>query len=373
MAYITLDRNKLKENFQILDQQFKRRDIEWAAVTKLLCGNKSYMSYLLSLGIKQVCDSRVSNLRVVKKLNPKIETVYIKPPAKRAIKGVVEVADISMNTSLETILMLNEEAARQNKIHKVIIMIEMGELREGVMRDDLMDFYGSIFKLEFIEVVGIGTNLTCLYGVLPNQDKLIQLSLYEQLIEARFNRHIHYVSGGSSVTIPLMYQGILPEGINHFRVGESLFLGTNPYDNTPLPGMHTDVFKLYAEIIELIEKPSVPDGDLGQNVEGNTMEFSDDLIGKTSYRALVDIGLLDVDADRLTPVDKKLSVAGASSDIVVIDLGKNEQNYQVGSLIEFRLDYMGVLRILNSYYVEKRLTDSDSKVDQSATVKVKQN
>lgn len=358
MAYITLDKQKLAHNFKLLDTEFKKRNITWAAVTKLLCGNKRYMEYLLSLGIQQVCDSRVSNLRVIKKINPEVETIYIKPPAKRSIKGVVEVADISMNTSLETIMMLNKEAKRQSKIHKVIIMIEMGELREGVMRDHLMDFYADIFELSNIEVVGIGTNLTCLYGVLPNQDKLIQLSLYEQLIEAKFNRHIKYVSGGSSVTIPLMEQNLMPAGINHFRVGESLFLGTNPYDDTPLKGMETQVFRLYAEVIELIKKPLIPDGEMGHNVEGQTFEFPEESRGKTAYRAIVDIGLLDVDPEHLEANDPTVKVAGASSDMIVIDLGSNTQGYSIGHLIEFRLDYMGTLRILNSDYIEKRLSTS---------------
>lgn len=367
MAFITLDKQKLANNYQLLDAEFKKRKITWAAVSKLLCGNTMYLEYLLSLGIKQVCDSRVSNLRVIKKINPKVETIYIKPPAKRSIKGVVEVADISMNSSFETIRMLDAEAKRQGKIHKVIIMIEMGELREGVMRDDLMDFYASIFELPNIEVVGIGTNLTCLYGVLPNQDKLIQLSLYEQLIEAKFDRHIKYVSGGSSVTIPLMEMNMMPKSINHFRVGESLFLGTNPYDESPLKGMATDVFRLYAEVIELIEKPIVPDGEMGHNVEGQSFEFDEENLGKTAYRAIVDIGLLDVEPDHLEATDPTVKVAGASSDMIVIDLGDNNQGYSIGHLIEFKLDYMGTLRILNSDYIEKRLSSTVTAQKQAAT------
>lgn len=355
MAYITLHKDKLKHNFHLLDQRFKQRNITWAVVSKVLCGTRNYLEFLLSLQPDQICDSRVSNLKEIKKINPNIETIYIKPPAKRSIKSIVKFADISMNTSFETIQWLDEEARRQGKIHKIIIMIEMGELREGVMRDDLIDFYESVFKLANIDVIGIGTNLTCLYGVLPNHDKLIQLSLYEQLIEAKFNRPIEFVSGGSSVTIPLLDQGIMPDSINHFRVGESLFLGTNPYDNTALPGMHTDVFTLYAEIIELIEKPATPDGDLGQNVEGNSYEFSDDLIGKTAHRALLDVGLLDVEPDHLKPLSEGVTIAGASSDIVVVDLGENKHNYKVGQLLKFKLDYMGLLRVLNSFYVEKKL------------------
>ena len=190
---------------------------------------------------------------------------------------------------------------------------------------------------------------------IAQHDKLIQLSLYEQLIEAKFNRQIKYVSGGSSVTIPLIFQNLLPKGINHFRIGETLFLGTDVYNNRPFKKMHSDAFRLYSEIIELTEKPTVPEGDLGTNVEGDDFEFDSVNIGETSNRAIIDIGLLDVDINHLELVDKTLKTAGASSDMIVIDLGKNRKKYKVGDLIQFKLDYMGTLRILNSKYIEKKV------------------
>ncbi len=355
MAFITLNIKKLKSNFDYLDSLFNTHHIQWAVVTKLLCGNKEFLAELLRFNIRQVCDSRVSNLRIIKQINPDIETIYIKPPARRAIQGVVRYADISMNTGVETIKLLSAEAQRQNKIHKVIIMIEMGELREGIMRDDLIDFYHGVFHLPNIEVVGIGTNLSCLYGVLPNHDKLIQLSLYKQLIEAKFKKSIAYVSGGSSVTIPLIFQNLLPKGINHFRVGESLFLGTDVYNNTRLKKLETDVFMIYSEIIELIEKPQVPMGEMGTNVEGEIPEFDKNAMGLTSYRAIIDIGLLDVDEKHFSLVDTGLSIVGGSSDMFVVDLADNKNNYKVGDLLAFKADYMGTLRILNSKYIEKRI------------------
>ena len=355
MAFVTLDKKKFKSNFDYLNTLFKKKGIEWSVVSKILSGNEIYLKELLKFDINQICDSRVSNLKMIKSLNPLIETIYIKPPAKLAIPGVVKYADVSLNTEFETIKLLAEEAKKQGKIHKVIIMIELGELREGVMGDDFMAFYKSVFKLKNIKVVGIGTNLTCLYGVLPNHDKLIQLSLYEQLIEAKFDRQIEYVSGGASVTIPLIFQNLLPKGINHFRVGETLFLGTDVYNNIPFKKMHSDIFSLYSEIIELTEKPMVPEGVLGTNVEGEDFEFDEANIGETSNRAIIDIGLLDVDVDHLELVDKTIKIAGASSDMIVIDLGENIKKYKVGDLIEFQLDYMGTLRILNSKYIEKRV------------------
>ncbi len=355
MAFITLNRQKLRDNYNYLNNLFKENNIEWAIVTKMLCGNKAYLKEVMDLGIKQVCDSRVSNLKAIKAVNPDVEAIYIKPPPKRSIPSIVRYADISMNTTFETVKLLSEEARRQGKIHKIIIMVEMGELREGVMRDEVVDFYSRVFEMPNIEVIGIGTNLSCLYGVLPNQDKLIQLSLYKQLIENKFNKKIPYVSGGSSVTIPLIHQGLLPDSINHFRVGETLFLGTNVYDGSQFDFMHNDVIKIYAEIIELFEKPTVPQGDMGQNLEGETFEFDQEKSGERSCRALLDLGLLDIEEKRLIPVNDSFSLAGASSDMVVVDLGDNENDLKVGDLLEFRTDYMGALRLLNSRYIDKRV------------------
>ncbi|MCT4640338.1 MAG: alanine racemase [Bacteroidales bacterium] len=355
MAFITLNPDKLKDNYNYLSNLFKEKNISWAVVTKLLCGNKVFLEELIKLGVKQVCDSRVLNLKTIKSLDSSIETIYIKPPPKRSIKQIIKYADISINTEFETILLLSEEAKKQDKIHNIIIMIELGELREGVMREDFIHFYEKVFKLPNIKVVGIGTNLTCLYGVLPNHDKLIQLSLYEQLIEAKFNREIPFVSGGASVTIPLIFNNLLPSGINHFRVGESLFLGTDVYNNNTLDNMHNDVFRLYAEIIELIEKPTIPMGNIGVNVEGESYEFDENEIGNTSYRAILDLGLLDVEESHLKIVDSDLEFAGASSDMLVVDLGTNPKGYKTGDLIELKVDYMGALRAISSRYIEKKV------------------
>lgn len=355
MAYLELRKDRLKHNYDFLNNLFQNNNIEWGIVTKLLCGNRTYLKEVIDLGIKQVCDSRVSNLRAIKSIAPEIETVYIKPPAKRATRSVVKYADISLNTELYTIKLLNEEAMKQEKIHKVIIMIEMGDLREGVLGDNLIEFYGRIFKLPNIEVIGIGTNLNCLYGIMPSQDKLIQLGLYKQLIEAKFNRKIPYVSGGSSVTIPLIVKGIMPGSVDHFRVGESLFFGKDLFTGKLIKGMKNGIFKLHAEIIELTEKPVVPTGELGANVTGEHFEFDDKDLGKTTYRAILDIGLLDIDVNNLELMDKKITISGASSDMIVVDLGTRKPKYKVGDLIEFKLNYMGTLHIMNSNYIDKKV------------------
>lgn len=356
MAHLEMNVKSLKHNYEYLDKIFRESEIKWSIVTKVLCGNKTFLSELLKLGITEVCDSRISNLKNIKEINNTIETIYIKPPSKKDISNVVKYADISVNTEISTIIALAEAAKKQNKIHKIIIMIEMGELREGVLRDDFIDFYEKVFKLNNIQVVGIGTNFSCLYGVLPSPDKLIQLSLYEQLVEAKFNRQIPYVSGGSSVVFPLILNGILPQGINHFRLGETLYLGTNVYDDTKIEGMEHNIFTLHTEIIELIEKPKVPTGNFGTNLEGVSFEFDPNEAAETSYRAIIQLGLLDVDDSNIWCNDNNVEFVGASSDMIVMDLKDNPKNYKVGDELTFNIDYMGLLKLMNSRYIEKQVT-----------------
>lgn len=355
MAYITLNKEKLEHNYKQLDQLFKENQIEWAAVVKLLCGNELFIKQVLDLGIKEVCDSRISNLKTIKTLAPEVQTVYIKPPAKENVKEVLKYADVTFNTEYETIKLISDTAVEMGITHKILIMIELGELREGVMREEFVNFYQKVFNLPSIKVTGIGSNLTCMYGVLPSEDKLLQLCLYKQLVEAKFNQVIPYISGGASVTIPLIYNKTLPNDVNHFRVGDSLFLGSNIIHNTTFSNLNADVFKLYAQIIELNEKPYVPSGELGYNMSGEKKEFEGMEPGEIGFRAIVDIGLLDIEDTHLFPVNKNLSIIGASSDMMVIDLKNNESQLEVGDFIEFKMDYMGVLRIMNSDYIEKKI------------------
>ena len=355
MAYIELDRKKLKFNYNYLDQLFRSHAIQWSPVTKVLCGNELFIKEILDLGVKQVCDSRTSNLQVIKNINPDVETVYIKPPAIGNIEDVIKYADISLNTEYSTIKSLSKEAGKHKKTHKIIIMIEMGDLREGVLRKEFIHFYSRVFNLPHIEVVGIGTNLNCLNGVLPNKDKLIQLSLYKQLIQAKFNKNIPLVSGGTSVTIPLIFNGLLPAGVNHFRVGETLFFGNDIYNNVKIEDMMSDIFRLHAEIIELSEKPFAPEGELGKNLTGHVIEISEEDIGKSAYRAILDLGLLDVEDSNIRPVDRDMDFVGSSSDMIVMDLGENNKNYKVGDIVDFEVNYLGLLSLLNSNYIEKRV------------------
>ena len=140
MAYIKMNRENLRHNFNFLKDLFDSYELHWGVVSKLLCGNEIFLKELIDLGVQEIHDSRISNLQKVKEINSNVQTVYIKPPAKENVENLIRYADVSMNTEYYTLKLLSDEAQKQNRVHKVIIMIETGDLREGVMGEHLVDF-----------------------------------------------------------------------------------------------------------------------------------------------------------------------------------------------------------------------------------------
>lgn len=362
MSRVLIDPAIIKHNFNVLDKMFTKRGIHWTAVTKVLCGHEPSLKLLVELGLSSFADSRLANLKTIRKLCPDAETIYIRPVRPKSAPNVVKWADISLNTELATIRALSKAAQEQDKTHGIIVMIELGELREGVMPDRLVGFYREVFQLKCIEVVGIGTNLACMHGVLPTYDKLMQLALYKRLIELTFNTKLRWCSGGSSVTIPNILEKQLPKEINHFRVGESLFLGTDLINGGYIKGLKPDAFVLAASIVELKEKPTGPLGEIGENAFGEeeivqeTGEWG--YGGERTQRAVLEIGRLDVPFEHLTPFDEGVKLVGGASDLLVADLSQSKRTYKLGDEIRFRLDYAALLALMHSRYIEKEVVAS---------------
>lgn len=369
MAELQINITEIRNNIKILNKYLKERNIKWSLITKVFSGDKEFMKQLLTpdiiKDIHSVGDSRLSSIKRLKELNSELETIYIKPPAQAYVDDVVKYADISLNSSFKTIVALDKAAKKQNKIHKIIIMIELGELREGVNRDDLSEFYEKVFNLDNIEVVGLGSNLGCMYGVEPTYDKLLQLNLYKELIETKYGSKLDLISGGSSITLPLLERGAVPKDINHFRIGESVFFGTSPLENKQFLNLCTDTFNFYAQIIELEEKGVVPDGIIGDASIGHSAEFDEEDMGKTTYKAILDFGLLDVDQEGLSIDDEEVKFVGITSDMTVVDIGDNtnkdgSKKYGIGDKVCMDADYMSVARLFNSKFIDKKFIKTDN-------------
>jgi predicted amino acid racemase len=363
MAELIIHTKNIQNNIRFLSTYFKSHNIAWSLVTKVFSGDQEFLKHVLTDEIIQkidsIGDSRLTSLKNLKFVNPKMQTIYIKPPAKIYADDIVKYANISLNSSYDTIVALNEAAKKIGKMHQIIIMVELGELREGVNRAALMTFYESVFQLSNIDVIGIGSNLGCMYGVEPSYDKLLQLSLYKELISEKFNRDLKYVSGGTSITLPLIENQAIPKDINHFRVGEAVFFGTSPLNNQPFKELSTDTFEFKANIIELDEKLIVPEGIINEASIGDSADFKGKSNSEKSIKAILDFGILDVDKSNIDPIDSDIKFVGITSDMLVIDIGTNKtkegkKKYSIGDTISFKPNYMAVARLLNSKFIDKK-------------------
>ena len=362
MAELIIHTDKIKNNIKYLSRYFIEHKIKWSLITKVFSGDKDFLRNILTDDVIQMInsigDSRLTSLKNLKEVNSEMRTIYIKPPAKMYADEVVKYADISLNSSYTTINALNEAAKKANKIHEIVIMIELGELREGVQRSEIMNFYEKVFNLSNIEVIGIGSNLGCMYGVEPTYDKLLQLSLYKELISAKFKKKLDLISGGTSITLPMLENNTVPKDINHFRVGEAAFFGVSPLTNEKFKELNTDTFEFTANIIELEEKKLVPEGVISDANIGHTADYDEKDINETSFKAILDFGLLDVDKEDIDAIDKEIDFVGITSDMLVIDIGTNKTNkgekkYKIGDKVHFKPNYMAVARLLNSKFIEK--------------------
>ena len=348
---LVIDLKKVKNNLDRITEMVKGSGSSLMIVTKGYSADMEIFKILDGSDIDYLADSRIQNLK--KYEGAKKERVLLRLPMNSETDEVVRYADISLNSELKTIKNLNESARRQNKIHKILLMIDLGDLREGIFfknEDEIYSTVEEILKLNNIELFGLGVNLTCYGAVIPKRDNLSILVEIARKIEKKFDIKLQMISGGNSSSIYLIGRKELPEGINNLRVGEAFLLGGETAYSQKLEGFYDDAFTLEAEIVELKEKQSVPIGETGVDAFGNKPVYEDRGIIK---RAIIAVGRQDVDPDALHPIDSKIDILGASSDHLILDISKSDMKYKVGDIVNFKLSYSSLLRATTSGYVDR--------------------
>lgn len=340
----------LKNNVKSMVELCESKGIKVAGVTKVFCGNPHIAKAYVEGGVSFLADSRIENLQRLKEFD--LPKIMLRLPMISEAEKVVEYADISLNSEIETIRALSEKALEKNRIHKIVLMVDLGDLREGFFDEgDLFKAVEKILALKGVKLIGIGTNLTCYGGVIPSMEHMDRLNRLKREIEEKYNIELEIISGGNSSTLHLLAANDL-QGINNLRLGESLVLGTESAYGQQMAGTRNDAFKLQVQIIEVKEKPSVPIGEIGRDAFGQVPTFVDRGVRR---RILCAVGKQDVDLDSLYPVDKGLVILGASSDHLILDGSDSEINYKVGDIVEFTMHYVCLLRAMTSEYIKKEL------------------
>jgi ornithine racemase len=344
---IEITLSQIRHNARMLSELYGQKEISLMGVSKAILGDTSIAKAMIQGGVKFIADSRLENIQKMKNAGISTQFVLLRTALSQAESAIINV-DISLNTELETVKELSYYANVHNKIHQIIIMVELGDLREGILPCDLSQFIKKTLDLSNIKIIGIGCNLACYGGIKPDNQNMRKLSELADIIEKEFQINLEIISGGNSANYE-WYESAQKVGrINNLRLGESILLGRETVNRKAIPGLYTSAFKLIAEVIESKEKPSLPFGEICQNAFGNVPTFVDRGIRR---RVIIALGRQDVLVSGLKP-NKDLEILGSSSDHIVLD--SNSYDLKVGSEVKFNLDYGGLLSAMTSPFIKKQ-------------------
>ena len=335
-----------------LSELYMQKGISLMGVTKAVLGEPSIAKAMIQGGVKFIADSRIENIQKMKSAGISTQFVLLRTPLSQA-ESIVKNADISLYTEIENLKKLSYHAKGQNKIHQVIIMVELGDLREGILPCDLPQLVRKTLSLPHIKIIGIGCNLACYGGIKPDDKNMRELSELVDLLEKEFHIDLEIISGGNSANFEWFKSSQDVGRVNNLRLGESILLGCETVGRKVIPGLHTGAFQLIAEVIESKRKASVPLGEICQDAFGNVPDFLD---RGDHQRVIIALGSQVVQVSNLKS-NNKLKMIGSSSDHIILD-GENH-NLEVGDEIRFSLDYSGLLATMTSPFVIKQFTDSN--------------
>ncbi|MEM0138456.1 MAG: alanine/ornithine racemase family PLP-dependent enzyme [Thermoplasmatales archaeon] len=348
---LIIDTSKIKNNAVKLRELLKAKGIDIVGVTKVVQGEPLIARILLEAGLSWIGDSRVENISRIRESGVQAKLLQIRSPQISQAGLSARYADAALISDGKIAKALANEARNISKKFGVIVMIELGDLREGIMPEDAVGFVRDLVR-SGVEFFGIGTNLGCYGGVIPTREKMeLLVSIKDTLMDSGFD--VPVVSGGATDTLMLFENGAVA-GINQLRIGEAIMFGNDTTRNREIPYLKRDTMLLRAEIIEIRKKPSLPYGEIGRDAFGNVPIVED---RGSRLRAIVAIGKQDVEIGSLKPVDPGIEVLGGSGDHLILDIQDSEFRYESGSIVEFVPGYQSVLRLMLSPSVRKEFRE----------------
>lgn len=322
------------------------------AVTKGMSAPREITGMLVDTGVAALADSRMLNIMRMRREGIKMPLALVRIPMRSEIEDVIDYADYSLASDIGTLENMSRICEKKKKEHSVILMADMGDLREGFWPNEAEAVASSLKKLSpALRIAGIGVNYSCASGVLPSHEGLNKFVAFGEEIESQLGTKLEIYSGGATTrSLISIDSGLFPERINNLRIGEGYLLGTDKSSGVIIPWLSQDTMELEAELIEVRKKPSKPVGEIGRDAFGEVPYFED---RGERLRGILGIGKQDVNIGGLTPMDEGVSVITASSDHLLVDLEECPHRPQVGDILRFKPDYSAMLSLSTSPYVTK--------------------
>ncbi|WP_099191343.1 alanine/ornithine racemase family PLP-dependent enzyme [Tepidibacter mesophilus] len=352
---LEIDLNKIYQNTKYMVDLCDSRGISIASVAKGFNGLPKVVEQFVNAGCKYIAHSRIEQIIKLKEHGINVPFMLIRIPMFSEIEELVKYVDISLNSELETLNRIEYECKSQNNNHKVVLMFDLGDIREGII--DEKEFIELAMhvenKLENVQLYGIGTNLGCYGSIMPTKENLGKLCDIAEKIEKNIDRKLDIVSGGATTSIPLIIDGKMPNKINNLRIGEGIILARDlkDYWGYDIDKMNQDTFVLKAQVVEIKDKPSYPIGEMFIDAFGNKPDIIDRGIRK---RAILAVGKQDFAShDKLIPQKQGVEIIGSSSDHLIVDVENCKQEIQLGDILDFHMYYSHMLYLSGSSSVTK--------------------
>ena len=357
---VVIDLGKLRNNIEQILGRCRSCGVDVAGVVKCVDGNLEVARAFEECGAKFIASSRLAHLERLKKgevkegtgdgksSGIKIPLMLIRVPMISEAERTVAFSDISLNSEISVLKALDAAAIRAGKKHGVILMDDLGDLREGFWDiDDLVSAALMVEQAQGLELMGIGTNVGCYGSVMATPEKLQELVDDAEIVEEKIGRKLAYISGGATSSIPRILEGNLPERINMLRIGEGIIVARDLIElyGYEMDFMCTDVSVLEAEVIEVKTKASHPVGEIGYDAFGNKMVYEDRGMRK---RALIGIGKIDFAFGGLEPRDEGVEILGGSSDHTILDIENAVRDIKVGDIVKIDIDYGALVFLAQS-------------------------
>ncbi len=343
---VLCDLSRLRQNAKEVTSRCHAAGIRVAGVTKGINSRLPMVEQFVAGGCDQLATSRLDQMETLRKAYPNIPTLLVRVPMMSELEDVPRLCDYSLESDLSVLEVLETVCARQERTHKVVLMADLGDLREGFWdRDELVEAALHVeHHLPHLELAGIGTNLGCYGSIVPTVEKMEELAALAGRVEAAVGRELEIVSGGATTSFSLVHWGTMPKKINHLRIGEAILLCSdlrNAWGIQDMTYLSGHVFTLQAEVLECRAKPSHPVGKIFMDAFGHFPTYEDRGIRK---RALLGIGRLDVgDCLDLVPRDGGATILGGSSDHTILDVEDCPRPLKAGDVMEFDLIYATLL------------------------------
>lgn len=335
-------------------------------VTKATCGSPLVARAMLRGGAVGLADSRLDNVQRMRNAGITAPMLMLRIPSVSEAPEVVRLCDISLNSEAAVLDALAGAAEEQGVVHDVILMLEMGDRREGVPPEDLIPLAATAMNEPSLRLAGIGANFMCASGVMPTRQKLEKLCNLADELEQRFGQKLDYVSGGNSSNLALMQSETMPERVNMLRIGSTILRAENSFTGGVLAGYDDGAFTLEAELVEIKTKHSLPDGETGPDAFGNRVVFED---RGARLRGIVNLGRVDMRPEGLRPRHRNVEIVTASSDHLIVDITEAKK-FAVGDVMRFEMDYGGLVQSMLSPYIEKALAGRETVAPRPTAVRL---